>query len=116
MGRDQDTEATGGALAQQVLEHPRPLGVEATQRLIEHHERRVVNERGRDRGLLPHALRVGLDQIIGYRRELEAFEESLDSPRRYLGLDVIERCDEIQELAGAQALVEEGAVGDEAEP
>ena len=51
-----DRRAGGDAGGQDVLDLPRRGGVEAGQRLVEHQQLGVVDQRPGERRLLPHAL------------------------------------------------------------
>src|SRR5258705_1374663 len=115
VGRDQHAEHARGALAQQILERARGERIEAAERLVEHQQGGVV-EQGRDqRRLLPHAERVALDRVAERGRDLEPPGERGRALPHHRRRDVVERAHPLQELRAGQALVEERAVGNEAE-
>ena len=62
-----DRRARPHALGQNVLHLPGGGGVEAGQRLVEHQEPRLMDERAGERQLLPHAARKSLAAIAPMR-------------------------------------------------
>src|SRR5262245_29567404 len=60
----------------QRLEQPRVDRVQSAERLVEHDQLRLVNDRGRELDLLLHALRQLARERLGARAQADALEPS----------------------------------------
>ena len=84
VGGEEDRRAAVRQLAQDVLDQAGGLGVEPDGGLVEDEDFGVVNQRGRERGLLLHAVAVGVDQVVAHIRQVEQAQE-LVNPVFHLG-------------------------------
>ena len=64
VGRHENRRPGRGPLAEQVLDQAGAFRIESDHRLIEHQDRRIVEQgRGEDQPL-PHAVRIGFGQVV----------------------------------------------------
>src|SRR5205085_5653124 len=84
-------------------------GVEAVGRLVEDHERRVAEQRGRDPEALLHPERVGAVLRASARAEADALEERIDARPRGAPADERE-CGEV--VATAEVRIERRRLDD----
>jgi hypothetical protein len=115
VGAHHDRVPASRVLAEQVLEDARRLGIEPDHRFVDDDHLGAVHEGTRDDQLLPHAVAVALHQLVAPRLEVEQ-REQLARPMLHLGARlIIEASHEAQEFCARELLVNEGAVGNEAE-
>src|SRR5438270_12940647 len=93
-----------------VLHLARAERVEADGRLIKKENLGIVEQGRRQRYLLPHAARIRSQEVIGAVLQAEELEQRLDPPVASRALDVIEVTRKLEELTGAQLVVERGGV------
>ena len=74
-----------------------------------------MHERARDDQLLAHAVAVALDQLVLHSARSKSASSSRHPLLDGVAILVVEAGDESQELRAGELLVDEGAVGDEAE-
>src|SRR3989442_124475 len=104
--RDEDGGAGMGHRREALLEQMLSRRIDANQRFIEHQDRRLVDDRGRERDLRLHPFRQRGDRLVGLRREVEGLQEF----RRPLGEPVLREiadpADVSEELGRRQVLGE----------
>src|SRR2546421_8425099 len=84
------------------------LRIEADGRLIEEEDLRVVQQRRRQRDLLPHAARIAREEVVAALLEIEQLQQRRDPAIAKPPLDVVEIAGEFEELPGAELVVEGG--------
>ena len=72
VGAVNDGLALAGQRLDERLETDRRVGIQSVQRLVEKDHRRIVQQRGCNDHLTPHALGVGAQQFVGQRLEAES--------------------------------------------
>ena len=95
------------------VEERRPVLVERRERLVEHEQRRIVEQRPAEREALRHPARERRDAIGPRVPEAEPLEEH-PAPLAPLG-DAVEPSEEVEVLERRQLAVEQRLVPDEAE-
>jgi hypothetical protein len=113
--RHHDGVPAARVLAKQILERARRFRVQADHRLVDDDDLRLVHERARDDELLPHAMAVTLDELIAPLLEIEQRQQLSPSALDVGAALPVQPRDEAQELDAGELLVDERAVGDEAE-
>ncbi len=80
------------------------VGVEAVQRFVEKNHGRVVQQRGGDDHLAPHAFRVSAEQFVRQRfeTEVEESDELLDAWTRDILRNPVERRDHFEIFKSTQ--------------
>src|SRR5256712_9205125 len=106
MRREQDRPALCLELAGPVAQVARSLGVEPDCRLVEYHERRIGQERPRQRETLPHAGGVPLHIIVGAVGELHGGQYVRDARLRLTRRHVVQRREVFEVLAASELPVE----------
>jgi len=107
VGAEQNAASFFRLLADQVMEHARGVRIEAVGRFVEDEKLGLVEQRGDDRELLFHALRVVHRELLEVVLEFEALDESFAA---FFGGPVVFETahagDEVEHLAAAQVVVE----------
>src|SRR5207249_5674979 len=75
----------------------------------------VVEQRRRQRDLLPHASRVARKEVVAPLPQVEKLEQCVDAAIPKAWLDVVEVAGKLEELAGAQLVIERRGVRDVAD-
>ena len=113
--RHHDRVAATRVLAKEILENARRFRIEADHRLVDDDHLGAMHERARDDQLLAHAVAVALDQLVAPLLEIEQREQLARAVLDLRPVLVVQPGDEAQELGARQLLVDERAVGNEAE-
>jgi hypothetical protein len=103
-------------LAEQVLQQSRALGIEPHHGLIHHDQLRAVHQGAADDQLLPHAVAVRFGELVLPGAEIEDLQQLVDAPLHLRPVLAVQRRREAEELAAGELVVDERAVGDEADP
>ena len=104
----EDDLAAGGERPNKLLQHERRADIEAGGRFVEDDDRRIVQQRGRDQDLLPHALRIRRQPGVPVVVDVEEAEEPLDLFVEHVGSHLAQPPDERQVLGTGQVGVEVG--------
>ena len=110
-----DGVAAPHVLAEQILENSRRLRIESNHRLVDHDHFRPVDERAGDDELLPHAVAVALDQLVGPLLEIEQRHQLAPAVLDLVAVLAVQSSDEAQEFRAGELLVDERPVGNESE-
>ena len=116
MSREQDGDAAGAALGQDVLEKLHVDRIEPAERLVEDQEPRAADERRAELQLLLHALRQRLHLLVGPFRELDAREQLLRLALRSRPREPLERPPVFYNLADLRPLVQPALLGEVGDP
>ena len=82
VGAEEHGPALGAHLLQQAHQVQPLAGVDAVEGLVEQQHGRLVHQRGRQLGALPHALGVGGDAPVGGLDQVDGLEGGLGRPTR----------------------------------
>jgi hypothetical protein len=115
VGAHQDGAAPLDELAEELLEQPGTLRVEPYHGLVHDDHLGPVHQRAGDDELLPHAVAVGLGQLILPAGELEQLQQLVDTPLDRGSLLAIQGGREAEKLTTGQLVVDEGPIRNEAE-
>src|SRR5947208_8178435 len=115
VGREEDRLSLLAEVLEDVFHLAGALRIQAHGGLVEEENLRIVQQRRGQRDLLPHASGVAGKEIVGPLPEVEELEQSVDAAIAKAGLDVVEVARELEELAGAQLVVERCRVRDVAD-
>src|SRR5215207_4939931 len=113
MRREHDSRGAG-ELRQLPVEELGAFGVERGERLVEHEQLGLVQERTAEREPLRHSARVGRDPLAAPVPEAVALEQHSD-PLAALG-NAVEAAEEVEVLERGEVPVEERLVAEVAEP
>src|SRR5207245_3928454 len=81
------------------------LRIEANSGLVEEEHLRVVEQRRRQRDLLPHASRVARKEVVAPLPQVEELEQRIDAAIPKAWLDVVEVAGKLEELAGGRLVI-----------
>ena len=104
-----DGDAARQELRQQLPELPARDGIDTGRRLVQHDERRLVDERARQRQLLFHPARELAGQAVAERREPRHLQELLAA--RAVVADAVQLGEELDVLVDGQVAVQREALG-----
>ena len=108
---EEERDAFGGELQQEVADLAAADGVDAVGRLVEEHEARARHERLRDAEPLHHALRERLDLAVGGTREADLLQEAAGARVVRAG----HAREEVEGLARGEVVREAVVLGEEAD-
>ncbi len=111
VARDEDRASRGGALAKQVAQPADALGVEAVAGLVEHQDRWIAEQRGRQPEALPHAQGVPTHVPVRGVAQTDGIQHLGDAP----GVDVCSVGEDPQVVAAAASGVERVRLEDHAD-
>src|SRR5690606_12108637 len=116
MRRHEDCRSLEGAGAEEVDRRADVPRVEADPGLVDDDDLRAMEEAAREREPLAHSVGEGLDEPMRLLLEREDPEELAPERAHLLGRHAIETSDEVEILPTGELPVEEGVVGDVADP
>src|SRR6266550_3767943 len=113
--RHHDRMSTTYVLAEKILEDSRCLGIESDHWLIDDDHLGSVNEGAGDDQLLSHTVAVALDKLVGPFLEVEQRHQLASPVLDLVTILSVQPGDETQKFGAGELLVDERAVGNEAE-
>jgi hypothetical protein len=116
VGAEEDRASLSRQAGDQLLDDERGVGVEPAERLVEKENFGAMHQRRRDEHFLLHALRVVAQSLIAGARQIDAFEELVDTLNERSRLLVIQRCDQLHVLTRCQRFVERAGLGHVSDP
>ena len=115
MRREEDRPALCAEAFHELPYGARRLWVERRGRLVQEHDGRLMEERSRDRELLPHAFRERTHRLVAAVPELKKMEIAFHLSIRARGLEVIKTREIAQVLPSGETIVETGLLGEDAD-
>ena len=115
MRRKEDRPALCAKAFHELPYGARRLWVERRGRLVQEHDGRLMEERSRDRELLPHAFRERAHRLVAAVPELEKMEITLHLRIGTRGLEVTQAREIAQVLPSRETIVQTGLLGEDAD-
>src|SRR5207253_3938298 len=106
--REEDRPALCAEAFHELPYGARRLWVERCGRLVQEHDGRLMEERSRDRELLPHAFRERTHRLVAAVPELKKMEIAFHLSIRTRGLEVVQTREIAQVLPSGETIVETG--------
>src|SRR5258706_13509292 len=97
-------------LTEQILEDSSRLRIEPDHRLVDDDHFGPMNERARDYQLLPHAVTVALDQLVGPFLEIEQRHQLATTVLDFVAVLAVQARHEPEKFRAGKLLIDERAI------